>query len=109
MRGAILLCGQIRDTSTVGNGERMSQHVRLQHSLGEEADQERPGWRAVARRVLGGADRIIRSRRFVPVCLLAALVVRVLSVTGLGGYSGHGGVETKIALLKLEGGYPLLL
>ena len=34
---------------------------------------------------------------------------RVLSVTGLGGYSGHGGIETKIALLKLEGGYPLLL
>lgn len=34
---------------------------------------------------------------------------RVLSATGLGGYSGRGGVETKIALLKLEGGYPLLL
>jgi methylated-DNA-[protein]-cysteine S-methyltransferase len=34
---------------------------------------------------------------------------RVLSATGLGGYSGQGGVETKIALLKLEGGYPLLL
>jgi methylated-DNA-[protein]-cysteine S-methyltransferase len=34
---------------------------------------------------------------------------RVLSATGLGGYSGSGGVETKIALLKLEGGYPLLL
>ena len=34
---------------------------------------------------------------------------RVLSVTGLGGYSGRGGVETKIALLKLEGGYPFLL
>ena len=34
---------------------------------------------------------------------------RVLSATGLGRYSGAGGVETKIALLKLEGGYPLLL
>lgn len=34
---------------------------------------------------------------------------RVLSATGLGGYSGAGGIETKIALLKLEGGYPLLL
>jgi len=34
---------------------------------------------------------------------------RVLSATGLGGYSGRGGVETKIALLKLEGGYPLLI
>jgi len=34
---------------------------------------------------------------------------RVLSATGLGGYSGAGGVETKIALLKLEGGYPMLL
>lgn len=34
---------------------------------------------------------------------------RVLSVSGLGGYSGQGGIETKIALLKLEGGYPLLL
>lgn len=34
---------------------------------------------------------------------------RVLAATGLGGYSGAGGIETKIALLKLEGGYPLLL
>ena len=34
---------------------------------------------------------------------------RVLSATGLGGFSAPGGVETKIALLKLEGGYPLLL
>ncbi len=34
---------------------------------------------------------------------------QVLSATGLGGYSGHGGIETKIALLKLEGGYPFLL
>jgi methylated-DNA-[protein]-cysteine S-methyltransferase len=34
---------------------------------------------------------------------------RVLSATGLGGYSGAGGIEAKIALLKLEGGYPLLL
>jgi methylated-DNA-[protein]-cysteine S-methyltransferase len=34
---------------------------------------------------------------------------RVLSANGLGGYSGAGGIETKIALLKLEGGYPLLL
>lgn len=34
---------------------------------------------------------------------------RVLSATGLGGYSGQGGIETKIALLKLEGGYPFLL
>jgi methylated-DNA-[protein]-cysteine S-methyltransferase len=34
---------------------------------------------------------------------------RVLSATGLGGYSGLGGIETKIALLKLEGGYPFLL
>jgi len=34
---------------------------------------------------------------------------RVLAAGGLGGYSGGDGVETKIALLKLEGGYPLLL
>ena len=34
---------------------------------------------------------------------------RVLSATGLGGYSGNGGLDTKIALLKLEGGYPFLL
>lgn len=34
---------------------------------------------------------------------------RVLSSSGLGGYSGSGGLDTKIALLKLEGGYPLLL
>lgn len=34
---------------------------------------------------------------------------RVLSAGGLGGYAGEGGTETKIALLKLEGGYPLLI
>jgi len=34
---------------------------------------------------------------------------RVLAANGLGGYSGGRGVETKIALLKLEGGYPFLL
>ncbi|MBO0347015.1 methylated-DNA--[protein]-cysteine S-methyltransferase [Roseibium sp. CAU 1637] len=34
---------------------------------------------------------------------------RILSATGLGGYSGNGGLETKIALLRLEGGYPFLL
>lgn len=34
---------------------------------------------------------------------------RVLAVNGLGGYSGDGGVERKIELLKLEGGYPFLL
>ncbi len=34
---------------------------------------------------------------------------RVLSAEGLGGYSGQGGIETKIALLRHEGGYPFLL
>lgn len=34
---------------------------------------------------------------------------RVLAVNGLGGYSGEGGVERKIALLKLEEGFPYLL
>ncbi|MEJ8473160.1 methylated-DNA--[protein]-cysteine S-methyltransferase [Roseibium algae] len=34
---------------------------------------------------------------------------RVLSAQGLGGFSGSGGVQTKIALLKLEGGYPFLV
>lgn len=34
---------------------------------------------------------------------------RILSATGLGGYSGSGGLDTKIALLKLEGGYPFLV
>ncbi len=34
---------------------------------------------------------------------------RVLSKEGLGGFSARGGVETKIALLKHEGGYPFLL
>lgn len=34
---------------------------------------------------------------------------RILSAQGLGGYSGSGGLETKIALLKLEGGYPFLV
>ncbi len=34
---------------------------------------------------------------------------RVLGAHGLGGYSGEGGVERKIELLKLEGGFPYLL
>lgn len=34
---------------------------------------------------------------------------RVLGAQGLGGYSGAGGVETKVALLKLEGAAGLLL
>ena len=34
---------------------------------------------------------------------------RVLAADGIGGYSGDGGVERKIELLKLEGGYPYLL
>jgi len=34
---------------------------------------------------------------------------RVLSANGLGGFSARGGVETKIALLKLEDAYPFLL
>ncbi|MGI3183712.1 methylated-DNA--[protein]-cysteine S-methyltransferase [Nioella aestuarii] len=34
---------------------------------------------------------------------------RVLSSTGLGGFSGAGGIETKVALLKLEGAASLLI
>ncbi len=34
---------------------------------------------------------------------------RVLSATGLGGFSGQGGVETKVALLKHEGAAGLLI
>lgn len=34
---------------------------------------------------------------------------RVLSAEGLGGFSGGEGVETKIALLRHEGGYPFLI
>ena len=34
---------------------------------------------------------------------------RVLSAEGLGGFSGGTGVETKIALLRHEGGYPFLI
>jgi len=34
---------------------------------------------------------------------------RVLAATGLGGYSGDGGIEAKVALLKLEGAAGLLL
>lgn len=34
---------------------------------------------------------------------------RVLGAHGIGGYSGEGGVERKIELLKLEGGFPYLL
>lgn len=34
---------------------------------------------------------------------------RVLAVDGIGGYSGDGGIERKIELLKLEGGFPFLI
>lgn len=34
---------------------------------------------------------------------------RILAADGLGGYSGAGGIETKVALLKLEGAGSLLL
>lgn len=34
---------------------------------------------------------------------------RILGSTGLGGYSGAGGVETKVALLRLEGAASLLI
>ncbi len=34
---------------------------------------------------------------------------RVVATSGLGGFSGRGGIETKVRLLKLEGAYSLLL
>ena len=34
---------------------------------------------------------------------------RILGANGLGGYSGAGGVETKVALLRLEGAASLLI
>lgn len=34
---------------------------------------------------------------------------RVLAADGLGGYSGLGGIETKVALLRLEGAASLLI
>ncbi len=34
---------------------------------------------------------------------------RVLGVTGIGGFSGAGGVETKVALLRHEGAAGLLI
>ena len=34
---------------------------------------------------------------------------RVLAATGVGGYSGAGGIEAKVALLRLEGAAGLLL
>jgi methylated-DNA-[protein]-cysteine S-methyltransferase len=34
---------------------------------------------------------------------------RIVGATGLGGYSGLGGVETKVALLRLEGAASLLI
>ncbi len=34
---------------------------------------------------------------------------RVLAADGLGGYSGDGGLETKIVLLKLENAFPYLI
>lgn len=34
---------------------------------------------------------------------------RILAANGLGGYSGDGGVETKVSLLRHEGAYGLLI
>ncbi len=34
---------------------------------------------------------------------------RVLATRGLGGFSGQGGIETKVALLRLEGAASLLI
>ena len=34
---------------------------------------------------------------------------RILAANGMGGYSGAGGVETKVALLRLEGAASLLI
>jgi methylated-DNA-[protein]-cysteine S-methyltransferase len=34
---------------------------------------------------------------------------RVVAADGLGGYSGHGGIETKVWLLKHEGAASLLI
>jgi methylated-DNA-[protein]-cysteine S-methyltransferase len=34
---------------------------------------------------------------------------RVLGTNNLGGYSGEGGIETKIALLKIESPIPWLI
>jgi methylated-DNA-[protein]-cysteine S-methyltransferase len=34
---------------------------------------------------------------------------RILAANGLGGYSGAGGIETKVALLRLEGAASLLI
>nr|WP_242649848.1 methylated-DNA--[protein]-cysteine S-methyltransferase [Yoonia litorea] len=34
---------------------------------------------------------------------------RVLAANGLGGYSGRGGIEAKVALLRLEGAAGLLI
>jgi methylated-DNA-[protein]-cysteine S-methyltransferase len=34
---------------------------------------------------------------------------RILAASGLGGYSGSGGIETKVALLRLEGAASLLI
>ena len=34
---------------------------------------------------------------------------RVVGASGLGGFSAPGGVETKVALLKHEGAYGLLI
>ena len=34
---------------------------------------------------------------------------RVVAANGLGGYSGAGGIETKIELLRIEGAYSLLI
>ncbi len=57
---------------------------------------------ALAARVGGGARAVGTACGANPIPILIPCH-RVVAARGLGGYSGDGGVETKVALLRLEG------
>lgn len=59
---------------------------------------------AALARTVGGSPRSIghaNGRNPLPILIPCH---RVLATGGIGGYSGHGGLETKAFLLRLEGG-----
>ncbi len=62
----------------------------------------------IAAYVDGSAQAVGRACAANPLAILIPCH-RVLSANGLGGYSGAGGIESKVFLLRLEGGAGLLL
>ena len=57
---------------------------------------------ALAQRISGGARAVGTACGANPIPILIPCH-RVVAASGLGGYSGDGGLDTKVALLRIEG------